>query len=109
MTVKRRYLIVSGAVLALAAGGVGVANAVGGDDGENNASGPEAQRAKSAALALTHGGKANAVERDSENGATWEVEVTKPDGKTVDVRLDQNYKLVVIEGDSESGDSGSNR
>ena len=27
--------------------------------------------------------------------------MTKPDGKTVDVRLDQNYKLVVIEGDGE--------
>ena len=49
------------------------------------------------------GGHANSVERDSENGATWEVEVTKPDGNTVDVRLDQNYHLVVVEGDSESG------
>ena len=44
---------------------------------------------------------ANSVERDTENGATWEVEVTKPDGKTVDVRLDENFKLVVVEGDSE--------
>jgi hypothetical protein len=53
-------------------------------------------------------GPANEVERDSENGATWEVEVTKPDGNTVDVRLDQNYQLVVVEGDSESsGDTGS--
>jgi hypothetical protein len=32
--------------------------------------------------------------------------VTKPDGQTVDVRLDQNYKLVVVEGDSESNDTG---
>ncbi len=31
--------------------------------------------------------------------------MTKPDGQTVDVRLDQNYKLVVIEGD---GDSAGN-
>jgi hypothetical protein len=41
------------------------------------------------------------VERDGENGATWEVEVTKPNGKTVDVRLDENYQVVVIEGDGE--------
>jgi hypothetical protein len=41
------------------------------------------------------------VERDGENGATWEVEVTKTNGKTVDVRLDANYKVVVIEGDGE--------
>lgn len=58
-----------------------------------------------AALDATGGGTANAVERDSENGATWEVEVTKTDGNTVDVRLDESYKVVVIEGDSESGDS----
>ena len=41
------------------------------------------------------------MERDSENGATWEVEVAKPDGSTVDVRLDQNYRLVVAEAASE--------
>jgi Peptidase propeptide and YPEB domain len=94
-----------GAVLALGAGGAAIAQA-GGDDGENSAKGPQADQARAAALKLTNGGTANAVERDSENGATWEVEVTKPDGKTVDVRLDQDYKLVVIEGDSESHDTG---
>lgn len=31
----------------------------------------------------------------------WEVEVTKPNGKTVDVRLDKDYGRVVVEGDSE--------
>ena len=51
------------------------------------------------------GGTANSVERDGENGATWEVEVTKPDGATVDVRLDEDYGLVVIEGDSDQGES----
>ena len=30
--------------------------------------------------------------------------MTKPDGDTVDVRLDENYEVVVIEGDHE--DSG---
>ena len=51
-----------------------------------------------------HPGTANSVERDSENGATWEVEITGTDGKTVDVRLDQNYKVVTVEGDG--GDDG---
>jgi uncharacterized membrane protein YkoI len=78
-----------------------------GDEGDKSLTGPPAERAKEAALALTGGGTANAVERDSENGATWEVEVTKKDGSTVDVRLDENFKLVVIEGDSEAGDSKS--
>ena len=48
-------------------------------------------------------GAASFVERDDENGATWEVEVTK-NGKTVDVRLDAAYKVVVVEGDSEQND-----
>lgn len=97
---SRRYLIVGGSVLAIAAGGTGAAMATGsGDNGDNGVSGPGAVQATAAALNMTNGGHANSVERDSENGATWEVEVTKPDGKTVDVRLDQNYKLVVVEGD----------
>ncbi len=52
-------------------------------------------------MKATGGGTANSVERDSENGATWEVEVTREDGTTVDVRLDEDYRVVVIEGDSE--------
>ena len=82
---------------AVAVGGIAVAA---GDDGDASVTGPQARAATRAALAATHGGTANAVERDSENGATWEVEVTKPDGDTVDVRLDQTYQVVVIEGDS---------
>ena len=50
------------------------------------------------------GGTANAVERDGEKGATWEVEVRKPDGSTVDVRLGANYEKVAIDSDSESHD-----
>ena len=62
----------------------------------------QADQATAAALRATAGGTANDVERDSENGATWEVEVTKPGGNTVDVRLDAAYQVVVIELDSES-------
>ena len=111
MDLKRKYLALGGTILAISAGGVGVAAAtggIGGDDGDATVSGPSADKATAAALEITHGGTANSVERDSENGATWEVEVTKPDGNTVDVRLDQNYQLVVVEGDSEnSGDTGN--
>lgn len=77
-------------------------------DGEGTEHGSDAERAKAAALEATGGGHANAVERDSENGATWEVEVTRKDGSTVDVRLDENYNVVVIESDSEApADGGS--
>jgi uncharacterized membrane protein YkoI len=106
MNRMKKLLVVGGALAALGAGGAAVAGATGGDDGENQATGPGADQARQAALAIT-GGTANSVERDGENGATWEVEVTKPDGNTADVRLDESYDLVVIEGDSDAGsDSG---
>jgi uncharacterized membrane protein YkoI len=92
---------------ALALGGAAWALAGGGDD-EGNATGPGADKARAAALAHLGGGRANAVERDNEDGATWEVEVTKTDGSTVDVRLDANYKVVVVEGDTETNDSNEN-
>jgi uncharacterized membrane protein YkoI len=101
MHLSRKYVIVGGSILVLAAGGAGAAVAIGSGDDEGGATGPGADQAKVAALQLYPGGQANSVERDSENGATWEVEIAKPDGGTVDVRLDQNYKLVVAEADSE--------
>jgi uncharacterized membrane protein YkoI len=108
MKLTRKYLIVPGAILAISAGGAGIAAATGtGEESDATVSGPGADQATAAALQITHGGTANSVERDSENGATWEVEVTKPDGNTVDVRLDESYNLVVVEGDSESQDGSS--
>ena len=83
----------------------GVAESDKGEDKGEGRTGRGANRARSAALLLLPGGKANSVERDNENGATWEVEVTKTDGTTVDVRLDAAYKLVVIESDSEANDA----
>ena len=98
----RRSVITTVAVAAVALGGVGVAQAVaGGDDGERQATGQGADQARAVALKLVPGGTANAVERDGEKGATWEVEVTRPDGSTVDVRLDADLNEVAIDEDSE--------
>jgi hypothetical protein len=100
----KKTIALTGAATALALGGATWAIAGPGDDAA--VSGPDADRAKAAALAKLGGGTANSVERDSENGATWEVEVTK-NGRTVDVRLDAAYKVIVVEGDSEqSGGDG---
>ncbi len=102
---KRVGVIGGGVALAavLVGGGVAVAGGFGtGEDGSHDYTQEQADRAERAALEATGGGTANEVERDDEDGATWEVEVTKPDGTTVDVRLDENYAVVVIEGDSES-------
>ena len=102
---RRRLMAIGVATAALGAiayGGVALASGGGGDGGW--ASGPAAEEAKAAAIAAVGGGTANAVERDSEGGAIWEVEVAKTNGRVVDVRLDASYKVVVIESDAE--DSG---
>jgi hypothetical protein len=88
---------------ALALGGAAWAIAGGGDDDGPGATGPGADKAKAAALAHLGGGTANAVEQDDEESA-WEVEVTKPGGGTVDVQLDENFKVVGVDGDSENED-----
>jgi hypothetical protein len=105
--VRRKHVLIGVVAAGIAAGGSGAALAVAGapDDGEGRVTGPAAERAIDAALRITSGGRVNAVERDGEKGATWEVEVTRPDGKTVDVRLDANFGLVMVDGDSESSDA----
>jgi len=102
----RAKLALGAGALLLVIGGAGTAVAAN-DDGDANVTGPQADRARAAALQATGGGTANSVERDSENGATWEVEVTRRDGSTVDVRLDSRFAVVVIEGDSDTSDGGS--
>lgn len=104
---KKRLIVGTATALLVLGGSTGIAVAAGGgDDGDQAVTGPNADKATAAALDATGGGRANSVERDSENGATWEVEVTKADGRTVDVRLDERYKVVVIESDGENGDRG---
>jgi hypothetical protein len=98
-TTKVAAVLAGAVAIAGVAGGVAVAT---GDDGDATVTGPGADAATEAALEATHGGTANSVERDDDNDATWEVEVTRDDGTTVDVELDENYDVVVIEGDSET-------
>jgi hypothetical protein len=104
---RKRVIVAAagvGLTAAVVAGGVAVAGNEAGEDGSNDFSQAQADDATAAALEATGGGTANSVERDSEDGATWEVEVTEPDGDTVDVRLDEHYQVVVIEGDHEDAD-----
>jgi hypothetical protein len=106
---RRRTVKIAAGVAALAAlglGGAAIAGANGAFDDEGGSiGGAEAAHARAAALAITVGGAANAVERDSEDGATYEVEVTRKDGTTVDVRLDKSFRRVAVESDSEANDS----
>ncbi len=100
MTRRRKFLIGGAVVLALGAGGVGFAQAMG--DGEENVSGPEAEAAKRAAVSAVGGGRAVGVERDDDDGAAWEVEVERG-GKTVEVQLTSALKQVGVKTDDDSG------
>lgn len=108
---RRRASIIGAGLLgavALALGGAAIANATDDDDGEP-LSGATLQRASAAALKAAGGGRVTETEHDTEDGATYEVEVTKADGSQVDVRLDKSFAVVVVEGDEdEPGDSDEN-
>jgi hypothetical protein len=102
----RKKMLFAGILAAVAAVAGGAIALGAGRDSEGGVTGPEADRAIRAALEATGGGTATAVERDNEDGAMWEVEVSTDRG-TFDVRLDEQYRLVVIEGDREAdGDEG---
>lgn len=103
-----RILLGLGALAVLALGGAALAGATGGDDsdGPDQAlTGATLERASAAALRATGGGTVGETERDSEDGATYEVEVTREDGSTVDVRLDEAFEVVAVE--DETGDDGA--
>jgi hypothetical protein len=104
---RRGVIAGIGAIVVTA--GVGGAFAFASSDSEGGVTGRQAERAIHAALGATHGGAANAVERDSENGGYWEVEVVKTDGSVVDVRLTRDYSVRVIEGDHETADTNDAR
>jgi hypothetical protein len=90
MTRRRKLLIGGAVVLTLGAGGVGIAQAVGGDD--EQATGADADRAKAAAVKLVGGGSAVGVERDDDDGEAWEVEVKRPDGSVVEIGLTSDLR-----------------
>jgi uncharacterized membrane protein YkoI len=99
-----RTLVIAAALamlLALGAAGIAYANNNGGDS-EEQLTGPEAQKAKSAAIAAVGGGTVTEVERDDENGTgAFEVEVTRDDGSQLEVHLDSKYNVVGQQADED--------
>ena len=106
---RRRTIIATAATTAvLVGGGIGAGVALsGGGEGDAEARGPEADAASAAALAHVGSGTVTSVERDGENGATWEVEIRRADGSSVDVRLDADNHVVVTEPDREGPEHGA--
>ena len=90
-----RTLVIAAAVAILVAlGGTGIAYAAGGDS-EEQVTGPDAEKAKNAALAAVGGGSVTEVERDDGYGTgVFEVEVKRDDGNQVEVHLDRDYNVV---------------
>ena len=97
-----RTLVIAAAVaMLLALGGAGIAYANGGDS-EEQLTGPEAEKAKSAAIAAVGGGTVTEVERDDgDSSGAFEVEVTHEDGSQLEVHLDGDYDVVGQEADEE--------
>jgi hypothetical protein len=107
MKINRKAVAIGAAVIALAAGGLGVATAVGGDD--ESVTGPDADKAKSAALQAVGGGTVTEVEhQDGDGGGVYEVEVERADGSQVEVHLDGAFNPVgtAADDDTGSGDDG---
>ena len=100
--INLRTLVIAAAVaMLLALGGAGIAYANGGDS-EEQVTGPEAQKAKSAAIAAVGGGTVTELERDDGNATgAFEVEVTRDDGSQLEVHLDGGYDVVGQQADED--------
>jgi hypothetical protein len=90
-------------------GGAGVVTALNPapppDDHEPSISGEPLQRAANAALAATGEGRVTDSEVGDEE-SYYEVEVTLPDGRHVDVQLDESFAVVDSTPDGRDGDGG---
>jgi hypothetical protein len=105
MRLNRTIVAVAAAVGVLAAGGAGIAYAVGGDS-EEQVTGPAADRAGAAAVRAAGGGTVLEVERqDGDGGGAYEVEVRRADGSEVEVHLDASFEPVGTAADDDAGEA----
>jgi uncharacterized membrane protein YkoI len=98
----RKWIVAGAAALVLAGGGVGVAQAISGD-GDESATGPDADRAKAAAVKAVGGGRAVEVERADDGESGWEVEVDRGNGSVVEVHLNSQFQKTGTEADDDHG------
>ncbi|MGH7730131.1 MAG: PepSY domain-containing protein [Candidatus Eiseniibacteriota bacterium] len=64
----------------------------------------DVDRIAEAALAAAGGGTVTDVDQDFEGGATWEVEIRKPDGRRMDVLLDARFQVLNVSGEQDDGE-----
>lgn len=104
---KRRttIMIIAGvvAVAGLAVAGTVAAGQFGGDDSEPPITGEALERATTAALEHTGGGRVTDTEVGDED-SYYEVEVTLDSGAQVDVQLDEDFRVVGAADDVETSE-----
>ena len=103
MKVRKRWMIAGVAALAVVGAGSGVAASGVADDNEEPITGEALEKASAAALAHTGGGEVTETEVGDEE-SYYEVEVTLPDGRQVDVQLDEDFNVVGSEDEDEGED-----
>ena len=106
MSKRSKVLIVGSSVVALAAGGAGIAAATGADDDERPITGTALEQAKAAALEHTGEGTVTETETGDEE-SFYEVEVTLEDGSATDVQLNRDFSVVGDESDAAEAEDGA--
>lgn len=99
---NRRKKWIAGAAFAavVIAAGSGIVAATGGNDSDAPLTGTALDKAAAAALAHTGGG--TVVETEvGDDGAVYGVEVRLDDGRTVEVSLDEAFKVIGSVGDDD--------
>ena len=100
---KKRVTFVAAVITVVAAVAAGFAVAGSRDDHEQPITGSALVRASEAALAETGQGRVTETEVGDED-AYYEVEVTLPDGREVDVHLDRSFAVVPSAADADDSD-----
>ena len=105
MTRRTRWILAIAAAAIAAVGTGGTALALSSFDSDQPITGPALDQASAAALAHTGGGRVTDTEIGDEE-SYYEVEVTMPDGRQIDVQLDQNFVVVGSSADEQPDDAG---
>jgi uncharacterized membrane protein YkoI len=107
---KKTTWIIAGAAAIVVLGGAGIAVAATDPFEQDNdrLTGSSLERASDAALAEVGEGTVTEAERSDDLDHAYTVEVRREDGSDVDVELDDDYKVVRVEGATTGGTSGSN-
>ena len=105
---KKTTWIIAGAAAIVVLGGAGIAVAATDpfDQDNDRLTGSSLERASDAALAEVGGGTVTEAERSDDLDHAYTVEVRREDGSDVDVELDDDYKVVRVEGATTGVTSG---